>query len=105
MNDHPAQSLLMDYLAQRLSDCDAEKLLEHVTDCEDCLSTLDELWVRIGLFGEEKQNRSQNMTKTSSQVIHRIRRSNLAGEAVRFGSEGLLVAMRAMLRTVTGPRK
>ena len=91
MIDHPHD--LAAFVAGKLSEAEANRVISHLSDCEACLDQVDALWA---IHADDLEPivipelDPDTIARLEGQLLRRIQRSDLSGRAVWLGTSGML---------------
>lgn len=104
-SEHPRS--LEDFIAGRLDVAEDIAVITHLAECDVCLTEADRLWAKFLL--EELTAipllSSEQIQRMKQQLLHRIQRANLGGQAVHLGTDGFLRVSLALVLPLFGSSK
>jgi len=99
MNDHPQN--LPDFIAGKLEKCKAELVLNHLAECESCLTEVDRLWEDVSLAvhhpDPSSHLTSEKLDQLEKNLLTAIHRADFGGQVVKFSVLGFLNVFMALL--------
>ena len=84
-----------------LSDAAADVVIAHVSACDHCLAIADDLWAETGDLTVPDLDLERAM-RVEGRLRRNIYRSNLGGQIVRLGTQGLLRVWLGLLGPFLG---
>lgn len=90
----------------QLPEDESQKIMELFLADDDCLQAMDHIWANQKDMEMKIPPMDPEIAKRlESQILTRIRRSNMGGNAVRLGTEGLMKALLALIQPFIGPSR
>ncbi len=110
MNDstHISQERLEQFVTGLLSEAEAEDVMSHLAECEQCLSLTDTLWTSQPVGRTLSESVDLDVTtaeRLERRLVSRIHRSNLSGAVVRLGTQGFMSVALGLLRPLIVTRR
>ena len=97
-NSHPDN--LTEFVEGFLSNDEANQIINHLGECDECLSIVDTLWKNRSPDTNEPDIPSLDhlaLARVEGRVLRQIHRSDLGGRAIWFGTTGLVDTYLKML--------
>jgi anti-sigma factor RsiW len=103
-DEHISAQNLQALFSGGLTDAAAEIVIAHLAACDRCLTLADELWAETAArtipdFDHERA------TRVEGRLRQNIYRSNLGGQVVRLGTQGLLRVWFGLLGPFLGGKQ
>jgi anti-sigma factor RsiW len=87
-----------------LSDAAADVVIAHLAACDHCLAFADNLWAEAADLTIPDLD-LERATRVEGRLRRNINRSNLGGQVIRFGTQGLLRVWWGLLAPFFGAGK
>ncbi len=105
-SDHPES--LSDFVNGLLDEMKNKEVMEHLSECDDCLHKVDRLW--SGTAASPATFRVPTLdpgtdVRMRGRMMRRIRRSNFAGTIVRFATKGFVSVIVTFLQPLLPVRE
>ena len=87
-----------------LSDAAADVVIAHLAACDHCLAVADDLWAKTADLPIPDLD-LERATRVEAHLRRNIYRSNLGGQVIRLGTQGLLRVWLGLLAPFFGGGK
>ena len=89
---HLSTEEIQSYIQFELSEPENERIIAHLSECDTCLSLVDEKWME-----SSQPDPVLPSAKLEKRLMNNIHRSNLAGNFILLGLNGFLNSMIGIL--------
>jgi hypothetical protein len=91
-SDHIQPEEIKSFISGDLDDIESECIIQHLSECEVCLTAVDELWKT-----QEDQSGSLDQEKIKQRLLQKIYRTNLIGNFIKLSGKGFLYTIRGLM--------
>lgn len=99
MNPLCDEATLRAFAEGKLSEEDAQKVLELFLEDDNCLAAMDKIWAEQAQLNDTSPPIESNAAaKLEEMILARIRRTDLGGNVVKLGTQGLMKVLLALIQ-------
>ena len=99
MNQLCDEATLRAFAEGQLDEEEAQKVLELFLEDDDCLAAMDRIWAEQAQLKDESPAIESNAAaRLEEMILARIRRTDLGGNVVNLGTQGLMKVLLALIQ-------